>query len=168
METSSTVIADTLARMDDVELVQRWRNGMFSDDAKPIAAAELRSRQIDPDRYSLPDDVPIGAGYLDDSDTDEPAKSAKNSNRPIYINLVLAAFVFVARLFVAKSSIFSWAEALGAVIGAYLWGLLFYIVIRAFSRSVKAYTRMQKRDLYLAIVNLLQVIAFLGEAFVPR
>jgi hypothetical protein len=50
METSSTVIADTLARMDDVELVHRWRNEMFSDDAKPIAAAELRSRQIDPDR----------------------------------------------------------------------------------------------------------------------
>lgn len=163
MEKSSSVIADTLARMDDAELVQRWRNGTFSDDAKSIAVAELHSRQIDPDRYSLPDDVPISAGNLDDSNINEPAKSAKGTNRPIHINLVLAASTFAARL-----PISAWAEALGAVIGAYLWGLLVYIVIRAFSRDVRAYTKIQKRDLYLTIVNFIQVVAVLGDLFFPR
>lgn len=44
--TSPEVIASTLKRMDDRELLERWCNGMFSEEALPIARAELEQRGI--------------------------------------------------------------------------------------------------------------------------
>lgn len=43
---SLQVIEETIARMDDYELAERWRNGMFSDEAKPIAEREFQKRGI--------------------------------------------------------------------------------------------------------------------------
>lgn len=77
MENTSTVIAETLTRMDNDELVERWKNGMFSDEARPIAAAELRSRRIDPENYALPIDTP----------PPEPVSDFSSSDRPIHVRL---------------------------------------------------------------------------------
>jgi hypothetical protein len=49
---SSETIAKTLASMDDSELVRRWRDGLFSDQAKSIAEDELARRGIDPEKQS--------------------------------------------------------------------------------------------------------------------
>lgn len=42
--TNIDVIRQTLARMDDDELLARWKSGLFSDDAAPLARAEMALR----------------------------------------------------------------------------------------------------------------------------
>ena len=44
----SDTIRESLARMEDHELLQRWRESHFSDEAKPIALEEIRVRNLDP------------------------------------------------------------------------------------------------------------------------
>lgn len=43
------VIEKTIRGMDTHQLVSRWRNGQFSEQARPIAQRELQARGIDPD-----------------------------------------------------------------------------------------------------------------------
>lgn len=44
---SSQVIEETIARMDTEEILQRWRDGMFSDEARPIVEKEILKRNLD-------------------------------------------------------------------------------------------------------------------------
>lgn len=44
---SLDVIEKSIAGMDDHQLIQRWKEGLFSDEAKPIAENEIRNRDID-------------------------------------------------------------------------------------------------------------------------
>ena len=45
---SIEVITKSLSSMDDHQLIQRWKDGLFSNEARPIAESELRNRGIDP------------------------------------------------------------------------------------------------------------------------
>lgn len=44
---SLDVIEKSIVGMDDHQLIQRWKDGLFSEEAKPIAENELRNRGID-------------------------------------------------------------------------------------------------------------------------
>ena len=77
METASTVIAQTLSRMEDDELVDRWRRRMFSDAAVPIAAAEFKRRGIDPDKYVQPVEEPL----------QEEVSRFSSRDRPVHLQL---------------------------------------------------------------------------------
>jgi uncharacterized membrane protein YhaH (DUF805 family) len=77
MEAPSTLIAQTLSRIEDYELVDRWRQRLFSEAATPIAAAELKSRGIDPDKYVKP---------IDEA-THEQVSNFSSSDRSLYLRL---------------------------------------------------------------------------------
>ena len=72
MENASTVFAQAIGRMGDDELVERWKNGMFSEEARPIAAAELHRRSIDPDKYVMPVEEAPPKPVSDFSSRDRP------------------------------------------------------------------------------------------------
>ena len=63
--------------MEDEELVDRWRRKVFSDEATPIAAAELKRRGIDPAKYVTPVD-PTPPEQVSDFDS---------RDRPLYRKL---------------------------------------------------------------------------------
>ena len=44
---SLDVFEKSIANMDDHQLIQRWKDGLFSDETKPIAEKELSIRGID-------------------------------------------------------------------------------------------------------------------------
>lgn len=46
---SLEVIAESISRMEDDELIERWRKGVLSDDAKLLVEREFQKRGIDPD-----------------------------------------------------------------------------------------------------------------------
>ena len=45
---SLEVIKESITRMDDEELIERWRKEMFSEEAKPLVEEEFQKRGIDP------------------------------------------------------------------------------------------------------------------------
>lgn len=56
---SSEQVKKTVAGMDDYELIERWKSNSFSDDARPLAEAELIARGIStasPMPRTVPDD----------------------------------------------------------------------------------------------------------------
>ena len=58
---SLDVIEKSIIGMDDHQLIQRWKDGVFSDEAKPIAENELRNRGIDlGDPIARPSDFDVG------------------------------------------------------------------------------------------------------------
>lgn len=48
---SLEVIKESITRMDDDELIERWRKEMFREDAKPFVEEEFQKRGIDPRNY---------------------------------------------------------------------------------------------------------------------
>ena len=51
---SLDVIQESISRMGDDELVERWQKEMFIDEAKPLVESEFRKRGIDPKNYVTP------------------------------------------------------------------------------------------------------------------
>ena len=77
MDNAETVIAQNLTRMGDDELVDRWKRKMFSDEAAPIAAAELKRRSIDPNSYT---EVVESVGPA-------PVSDFSSRDRPLHVRL---------------------------------------------------------------------------------
>lgn len=73
---SIEVIKESISRMDDDELVERWRKEMFIEEAKPIVEEEFQKRGIDPKNYETEASV---------------TERANSTHKPIFIPALFAA-----------------------------------------------------------------------------
>ena len=89
--TSLEEVAATIRAMDDGVLVERWRQAMFSDEAEPIARAELERRNI-----SAPERLNVDASAI-------PAQRARRPIFTLYLPVILLN-VLAAGLFFSGSS----------------------------------------------------------------
>lgn len=109
---SLDVIAKSIAGMDDHQLIQRWKDGLFSDDAKPLAEAELQRRGIDTlDPIARPSDF--------DADV---------SPKPFKPRLLPALFAATAGATVGRELGAALAGAIGAAVLSALVALLGWYV----------------------------------------
>ncbi|MCD9097517.1 hypothetical protein LU699_08735 [Luteimonas fraxinea] len=81
---SLDAIGKSIAGMDDYQLIQRWKDGLFSDEAKPLAEDEFRRRGID-----LADPVPRPSSF----DVDLAPKPFKPKLLPILFAAIAGATV---------------------------------------------------------------------------
>ena len=89
-------VSKAIAALDDYVLIQRWNDGQFSDEARPVAASELQKRGID-----LQDPVA----------------------RPSIYDVQASPQTFTPRLLPALFAAFS-AATFGRELGAAIWGYI--------------------------------------------
>jgi len=107
--TSPDVIAATLKNLDDAQLLQRWHDQMFSDEALPIARAELERRGIEaPEPEAL----------------HKPSTHAKGTSGYIFLRIVRAIFGLIAAWQVlGLLPVIGWLSNLGATNGG-MWAFV--------------------------------------------
>lgn len=108
--TSQDVIATAIKNMDDTQLLQRWQDQMFSEDALPIACAELQRRGIDAPKLEI----------LQASTT-----HARGTSPYIFLRIVRAFAGFIAAWQVlGLLPVLGWLFNLGATNGG-MWAIVF-------------------------------------------
>lgn len=106
--TSSDVIAATLKNLDDAQLLQRWNDQMFSEEALPIARAELERRGIEAPAAEV---------------LHTPSTQARGTSAYVSLRLVRALLGFIAAWQVlGLLPIIGWLFNLGATNGG-MWAV---------------------------------------------